>query len=87
SIPPIPGGVDMGDVAQKALTAHVASFVVASVSGLVGSSQAVPQIYDVLAGKPSTIPAGYSVGDPYASPPTWLVNIVHAGLPSELRPF
>ena len=86
SIPPVPSGVDMGDVAQKALTAHVASFVVASISGHVGSSQAIPQIYDVLTDQPNSI-SGYSVGDPYASPPTWLVNIVHAGLPSGLRPF
>jgi len=87
SIPPVPSGVDMGDVAQKALTAHVASFVVASISSLVGSAQAIPQIYNVLTDKPSTIPAGYTVGDPYASPQPWLVNIVHAGLPSGLRPF
>jgi hypothetical protein len=78
---PVPPGLNMGDIAQKAAVSCMMDAVVSAVATNLGVAKNNPavttQMYLLATNQPNTISA-VTVSDPYTARPAWLVNIFTA---------
>ena len=81
SLSPVPPGLNMGDIAQKAAVSCMMDAIVSAVATSLGVAKTAPsvaqQMFLLATNQPNTI-SGVTVPDPFPARPAWLVNIFTA---------